>query len=57
MNLLRATRPINWRALLAFLLAFSAPALTTCTTFLKSSEKAQQQWELDCRFTAFESGF
>jgi adenosine deaminase len=28
-----------------------------CTTFLKFSEKAQQQWELERRFTAFESGF
>lgn len=28
-----------------------------CATFLKSSEKAQQQWELERRFTAFESGF
>ncbi|MGA9888080.1 MAG: hypothetical protein WBQ31_11330 [Candidatus Acidiferrales bacterium] len=28
-----------------------------CATFLKSSEKARQQWELERRFTAFESGF
>ena len=28
-----------------------------CATFLKSSEKAQQQWELERRFTAFESTF
>ncbi|MGA7919792.1 MAG: hypothetical protein WCA38_08965 [Candidatus Acidiferrales bacterium] len=27
----------------------------TCTAFLKSSEKAQQQWELERRFTAFEA--
>ena len=27
-----------------------------CAAFLKSSEKAQQQWELERRFTAFESG-
>jgi adenosine deaminase len=28
-----------------------------CATFLKASEKAQQQWELERRFTAFESTF
>jgi adenosine deaminase len=28
-----------------------------CATFLKLSEKAQQQWELERRFGAFESGF
>ena len=28
-----------------------------CATFLKSSEKAQQQWELERRFRAFESKF
>jgi adenosine deaminase len=28
-----------------------------CATFLKSSGKAQQQWELERRFTAFESTF
>jgi len=27
-----------------------------CAAFLKTSEKAQQQWELDRRFRAFESG-
>ena len=26
-----------------------------CAAFLKSSEKAQQQWELERRFRAFES--
>jgi adenosine deaminase len=30
---------------------------TACATFLKSSGKAQQQWELERRFTAFESTF
>jgi adenosine deaminase len=28
---------------------------SACATFLKSSEKAQQQWELERRFNAFES--
>ena len=28
---------------------------TSCATFLKSSEKAQQQWELERRFHAFEA--
>ncbi len=28
-----------------------------CADFLKSSEKAQQQWELERRFKAFEAGF
>jgi len=28
---------------------------TSCATFLKSSEKAQQQWELEKRFQAFEA--
>ena len=28
-----------------------------CATFLKSSEKARQQWELERRFTGFESTF
>jgi adenosine deaminase len=28
-----------------------------CEAFLKSSEKAQQQWELERRFRKFESGF
>jgi adenosine deaminase len=28
---------------------------TSCAAFLKSSEKAQQQWELEQRFHAFES--
>jgi len=27
-----------------------------CADFLKSSEKASQQWELERRFRAFESG-
>ena len=30
---------------------------TTCGNFLKSSEKARQQWELERRFIAFESTF
>jgi adenosine deaminase len=30
---------------------------TACGSFLKSSEKAQQQWELERRFSAFESRF
>jgi adenosine deaminase len=29
----------------------------SCSTFLKSSEKAQQQWELERRFREFEAGF
>jgi adenosine deaminase len=29
----------------------------TCANFLKSSEKAQQQWELERRFREFEAGF
>ena len=28
-----------------------------CSAFLKTSEKAQQQWELERRFREFESGF
>jgi adenosine deaminase len=28
-----------------------------CADFLKSSEKAQQQWELERRFREFEAGF
>jgi adenosine deaminase len=28
-----------------------------CETFLKGSEKAEQQWELERRFSAFEAGF
>jgi adenosine deaminase len=28
-----------------------------CASFLKSSEKAQQQWELERRFRSFEDGF
>jgi adenosine deaminase len=28
-----------------------------CATFLKGSEKAQQQWELERRFRSFEDGF
>jgi adenosine deaminase len=30
---------------------------TSCANFLKSSEKAQQQWELERRFQTFESAF
>jgi len=30
---------------------------SACAAFLKSSEKAQQQWELERRFRAFESNF
>ncbi|MGH9756126.1 MAG: adenosine deaminase, partial [Candidatus Acidiferrales bacterium] len=30
---------------------------SSCAAFLKSSEKAQQQWELERRFREFESGF
>ena len=30
---------------------------STCAAFLKSSEKAQQQWELERRFRGFESTF
>jgi adenosine deaminase len=29
----------------------------SCATFLKSSEKGQQQWELERRFREFEGGF
>jgi len=29
----------------------------SCATFLKSNEKAQQQWELEGRFREFEAGF
>jgi adenosine deaminase len=29
---------------------------STCATFLKTSDKAQQQWELERRFRAFETG-
>jgi adenosine deaminase len=29
----------------------------SCATFLKSSEKAQQQWELERRFREFESSY
>jgi adenosine deaminase len=29
----------------------------SCDKFLKSSEKAQQQWELERRFREFEAGF
>jgi len=36
--------------------ATSEPS-TSCATFLKSSEKAQQQWELERRFREFEAGF
>ena len=30
---------------------------SACATFLKTNEKAQQQWELERRFRKFESGF
>jgi adenosine deaminase len=30
---------------------------STCDTFLKGSEKAEQQWELERRFQVFEAGF
>jgi adenosine deaminase len=30
---------------------------TACASFLKSSEKAEQQWELERRFREFEAGF
>lgn len=30
---------------------------SACETFLKGSEKAEQQWELERRFSAFEAGF
>lgn len=30
---------------------------SSCAAFLKSSEKARQQWELESRFREFESGF
>ncbi len=29
----------------------------SCAAFLKASEKAAQQWELERRFSAFEAGF
>ena len=35
----------------------AAKPSTTCAAFLKSSEKAQQQWELERRFHEFEAGF
>jgi adenosine deaminase len=35
----------------------SAKPSAGCAAFLKSSEKAQQQWELERRFREFESGF
>ena len=30
---------------------------SACDTFLKASEKAEQQWELEKRFQVFEAGF
>jgi len=30
---------------------------SACETFLKGSEKAEQQWELERRFRVFEAGF
>jgi adenosine deaminase len=35
----------------------AAKPSASCVTFLKSSEKAQQQWELERRFREFEEGF
>jgi adenosine deaminase len=35
----------------------SAKPSAGCSNFLKSSEKAQQQWELERRFREFEAGF
>jgi adenosine deaminase len=35
----------------------SAKPSAACAAFLKSSEKAQQQWELERRFRGFEAGF
>ncbi len=35
----------------------AAKPSASCATFLKSSEKAQQQWELERRFREFEAGF
>jgi adenosine deaminase len=35
----------------------AAKQSVTCAAFLKSSEKAQQQWELDRRFHEFEASF
>ena len=35
----------------------SARPSASCPAFLKSSEKAQQQWELERRFREFEAGF
>ena len=37
--------------------AGAAKPSTTCADFLKSSEKAQQQWELERRFREFEASF
>jgi len=37
--------------------AADADPSQACTGFLKSSEKAQQQWELERRFREFESSF
>ena len=34
----------------------AATPSSTCAAFLKGSEKAKQQWELERRFTAFEGG-
>jgi adenosine deaminase len=35
----------------------AAKSSATCAAFLKSSEKAQQQWELERRFREFEANF
>ena len=37
--------------------AGAAKPSATCAAFLQSSEKAQQQWELERRFREFEAGF
>jgi adenosine deaminase len=46
------TRPVA--ACSAEFLGAEKPS-ANCAAFLKSSEKAQQQWELERRFRAFES--
>jgi len=35
----------------------SAKPVAACAAFLKSSEKAQQQWELERRLREFEGSF
>ncbi len=54
------SRPDSFTALAAACSKDSLGAEKTsssCAAFLKSSEKAQQQWELESRFREFESGF